>query len=124
MVTDNEPRLFGINNSNRDFSNKADWGKNKFNSSFPAALIAYMGAKNIPCVYLKVSPDGRIQKEYIAAEQLFHVHPLSDNLFYSFESTYTPYQPITVGTAPRVDLMLMEKTGNKIYAGYEVKLTT
>jgi len=30
--------LFGLNNSNRDFSKAESWGKNQFNSSFPATL--------------------------------------------------------------------------------------
>ncbi|RKZ70412.1 MAG: HindVP family restriction endonuclease, partial [Candidatus Parabeggiatoa sp. nov. 1] len=40
-----EPRLFGIKHSNRDFSNKESWGKNQFNSSFPVALACYMSDK-------------------------------------------------------------------------------
>ncbi|MDQ6961476.1 MAG: hypothetical protein Q9M28_02945 [Mariprofundaceae bacterium] len=34
-----EPRLFGLSKTNRCFSKKEDWGKNKFNSSFPASLL-------------------------------------------------------------------------------------
>ena len=30
--------LFGLTNSNRDFGKADAWGKNQFNSSFPAAL--------------------------------------------------------------------------------------
>lgn len=39
-----QPGLFGLepNRSNRDFSKDTSWGKNKFNSSFPAALACYM----------------------------------------------------------------------------------
>lgn len=42
-----EPRLFGINKSNRDYSNPETWGKNQFNSSFPAALACYLHFKKI-----------------------------------------------------------------------------
>lgn len=45
MLIDN-PRLFGIINSNRDYSNAETWGKNQFNSSFPASLACYMYKKD------------------------------------------------------------------------------
>lgn len=118
------PSLFGINNSNRDFSHKDSWSKNNFNSSFPAALIAYMDSINIRCVYLKLNEKGEVVKDYISGKELFHLNPLSDELYYSFESAYTPYQPYSIGPAPRVDLMLMDNKSNQVLAGYEVKLTT
>ncbi len=119
-----KPSLFGIKHSNRDFTKKEDWGKNKFNSTFPAALIAYMDSKSIPSVYLKLNEKGEVTKDYISATELFRSHPLDDSLFYSFESAYTPYQTITIGSAPKVDLMLLNKTTYQALAGYEVKLTT
>lgn len=33
-----QPSLFGLSKSNRDFTQKECWGKNQFNSSFPASL--------------------------------------------------------------------------------------
>ncbi len=39
------PRLFGIVRSNRDYSLKDTWGKIQFNSSFPAALACYLYSK-------------------------------------------------------------------------------
>ncbi|MFR9502798.1 MAG: HindVP family restriction endonuclease, partial [Rikenellaceae bacterium] len=42
-----KPNLFGLKYSNRDFSNKDAWGKNQFNSSFPASLLVYMYSKDI-----------------------------------------------------------------------------
>jgi hypothetical protein len=119
-----QPSLYGIKHSNRDFTIKDSWSKNKFNSSFPASLIAYMSSKNMPCVYLKLNEKGQVVKEYITAEQLFHLNPLDDNLYYSFESRYTPYQPLSIGSPPIVDLMLMNNDTSQVIAGYEVKLTT
>ncbi|MES2275163.1 MAG: HindVP family restriction endonuclease [Bacteroidota bacterium] len=124
MTKSIQPSLFGINHSNRDFSIKDSWSKNNFNSSFPASLIAYMDSKNIPCVYLKLNEKGEVVKDYISAKELYHLNPLDDNLYYSFESAYTPYQPLSIGTPPRVDLMLMNNLDSQVLAGYEVKLTT
>lgn len=39
------PRLFGLDKTNRDFSKKTSWGKNQFNSSFPASLCCYLASK-------------------------------------------------------------------------------
>jgi len=47
------PSLYGLTNSNRDFSSAYAWGKNQFNSAFPAALACYMRDKKIPAVYVK-----------------------------------------------------------------------
>ncbi len=118
------PSLFGIKHSNRDFSNKDSWSKNKFNSSFPASLIAYMGSKEIKCIYLKLNSEGKLIKDYISAEALFRSNPLNDNLYYSFESDYTKFQPYSIGRPPKVDLALMDLTKQETIVGYEVKLTT
>ena len=47
-----EPGLFGQKHSNRDYTKEKTWGKNQFNSSFPASLVAYMYSKNIAPVYI------------------------------------------------------------------------
>jgi site-specific DNA-cytosine methylase len=46
------PGLFGIRYSNRDFTQKNSWGKNQFNSSFPAALACYMSSKQLKANYI------------------------------------------------------------------------
>ena len=102
-----EPSLFGIKYLNRDFTKKDSWSKNNFNWAFPASLIAYTDSKNIPCVYLKLNEKGEVIKDYISARELYYLKPLDNNLYYSFESSYTPYQPLSIGSAPGVDWMLM-----------------
>ena len=37
----NKPTLFGLNKTNRDYTKETTWGKNQFNSSFPASLCCY-----------------------------------------------------------------------------------
>ncbi|WP_164674548.1 HindVP family restriction endonuclease [Spirulina subsalsa] len=54
MTNFTTPKLFGLKYSNRDFSLKKYWGKNQFNSSFPAALCCYLDFKEIPANYLKI----------------------------------------------------------------------
>lgn len=119
-----KPSLFGIKYSNRDLSKEESWGKNKFNSTFPTALIAYMDSIDLKCVYLKMGENNTIVKDYISAEELFSLNPLDESLYYSFESSYTPFQTISLNNPPSVDLMLMNRKTADILAGYEIKLTT
>ena len=55
-----KPGLFGINYSNRNFSQKDDWGKNQFNSSFPASLAAFLEHQGFENVYLKLNENLKI----------------------------------------------------------------
>ena len=47
------PGLYGLSNSNRDFSDSYYWGKNQFNTSFPMAMACYMRNRGIPAVYIR-----------------------------------------------------------------------
>ncbi len=83
-----------------------------------------MGSKKIKLVYLKLDENGKVVKDYIDAKTLFHADPLDKDLYYSFESSYTKFQPYSIGKPPTVDLMLMNKKTQEIITGFEVKLTT
>lgn len=119
----NQPALFGIKQSNRDFTKSDAWGKNQFNSSFPASLVAYMFSKEIPCVYIKTNKNNEIVHKTISAEELFGISPLSKDIFYAFETVYTPYQQFYKGTIPRVDLVIQNKKTGECLKGLEIKLT-
>lgn len=54
-MLDIAPSLFGIKQSNRDYTKADTWGKNQFNSSFPAALACYMYSKELKVVYIKAN---------------------------------------------------------------------
>ncbi|NTW21371.1 MAG: HindVP family restriction endonuclease, partial [Nostocales cyanobacterium W4_Combined_metabat2_030] len=93
--------LFGLNHSNRDFSQRESWGKNQFNNSFPASLACYMYQKGLKLNYLTLDKQLKIQHQEIDISQIFGITPLSDHLFFSFESDYVPYRKIVVGKLPR-----------------------
>lgn len=49
MIMDNcsckiKAGLFGQKHASRDYTQAQYWGKNQFNSSFPASLVAYMSS--------------------------------------------------------------------------------
>jgi hypothetical protein len=118
-----EPGLFGLKHSNRNFRNADSWGKNQFNSSFPAALTAYMGAQGINPVYLKLGNDLKTYHSQISVAELYGADPAAGNIFYAFESGYAPYQPLISGVFPRTDLVTMDRTTGTCLRGLEVKLT-
>jgi hypothetical protein len=117
------PGLFGITYSNRDFSQKEVWGKNQFNSSFPAALSSYLSSKGLKNIYLYLGEDLKVHHGFISTEQLYGVLPSSDDLFYAFESPYTPYQQFLIGHLPRVDLVTQSKNNGQSLRPIEIKLT-
>lgn len=119
----NNPRLFGITHSNRDFRLADTWGKNQFNSSFPAALVAYLHSKGLNCVYIKTSCRNSPYHDYISPTSLFGITPTDNNAFYAFESVYSQYTPFYIGNTPRIDLVIQEKNSGRCLKGLEVKLT-
>lgn len=122
-INTQKPGLFGIENSNRNFAKKETWGKNQFNSSFPAALSSYLSSKSLENIYLYLGIDLKVKHGLLASEKLFGVSPASNDLFYSFESPYMPYQQLVIGKLPRVDLVTQLKSTGQALKPIEIKLT-
>lgn len=118
-----KPSLFGLKYSNRDFSQKETWGKNQFNSSFPAALSVYLFSQGLNNIYLKLDHNLQIQQNEISTQDLYGISPNSENLFYAFESQFTPYNQFLIGSSPRIDLVTQQKDTGTCLRGLEIKLT-
>ncbi|MGF1541108.1 MAG: HindVP family restriction endonuclease [Pleurocapsa sp.] len=121
-MTETKPGLFGLENTNRDFSLKESWGKNQFNSSFPASLCCYLASKNLKANYLSIS-DGEFKAKSIDIDDVFGIPASSDDLYFAFESQHTPFQKYVVGSLPRTDLVIQKKSSGECLRGLEVKLT-
>lgn len=122
-MTEQKPGLYGITHSNRDFLQADTWGKNQFNSSFPAGLTNYLNSKGFENVYLYLDKDLIVQHSKISTTDLFGISPTSDDLFFSFESPYTPYQQLVIGHLPRVDLVTQLRNNGQCLRPIEIKLT-
>jgi hypothetical protein len=118
-----EPGLYGVKYSNRDFTQADTWGKNQFNSSFPVGLINFLASKDLENIYLYLDDELKVKHKKISAEQLYGIPPSSDNLFFSFESLFSPYQQLVIGTLPRVDLVTQQRSDGQCLRPIEVKLT-
>ncbi|MCM1517899.1 MAG: HindVP family restriction endonuclease [Pseudoflavonifractor sp.] len=122
-----EPGLFGQNhnNSSRDYTQEYYWGKNQFNSSFPASLIAYMSYKDIDPVYLCTDKENKVIHRYISGRNLYCIDPLSDTAFYNFEASFPAYDKFYTGEREKIDLVMLD-TATIIPSpliGLEIKLT-
>lgn len=122
-MNENKSGLYGIKYSNRDFTQKNSWGKNQFNYSFPASLSAYLHSKNFENIYLTLNKDLKVVHSKISTSDFFGLSPNSEDLFYSFESAYTPYEQLLVGHLPRVDLVTQSKKSGQALKPIEIKLT-
>lgn len=119
----NQPKLYGIDHSNRDFTKREVWGKNQFNSSFPAALACYMYSKKINPVYIKADKCMKRELADISVDELFGIDPLGDNTFYAFETQYKPFEQFVAGDIPRNDLVIQKMDTKECVSSFEIKLT-
>ena len=117
------PGLFGQKHSSRNYTNPECWGKNQFNSSFPASLVAYMYSKGVKPVYLKTDAGNKVTHDYISADDLFGISPLDDNAFYNFEAGFTPFEKYYSGKRENIDLVMVRRDSNTAISGLDVKLT-
>ncbi len=117
------PGLFGQKHSSRDYTLAECWGKNQFNSSFPASLVAYMYYRDTKPVYIKTDKNNRIIHTSIEKEELLGIDPLSNDAYYNYEAGYAPYEKYYQGEREKIDLVMMNNTTNELLSGLEVKLT-
>lgn len=123
LTKEQQPGLFGQQNSNRDYTKMQYWGKNQFNSSFPASLLAYMHSKGIRPVYLYIDKNNELKQSSIGVDEVFGHNPLESDLFYNFESNYLPYEKFYTGRGEHIDLVLPNIKTDEVYNGLEIKLT-
>lgn len=118
-----EASLFGQKHSSRDYSQPCYWGKNQFNSSFPASLVAYMGQKGLKAVYLRLNKDYRVEHGEISDRELFGIDPLSEDAYYNYEAGYASYEKFYTGKREKIDLVMIDRKTNETLSSFEVKLT-
>lgn len=118
-----KPGLFGQKHSSRDYTKAECWGKNQFNSSFPASLVAYMYSKDVKPVYIKTDKQNNIFHTTIESNELLGVDPLSDEAYYNYEAGFAPYEKFYQGEREKIDLVMMNHNTNELLSGLEVKLT-
>ncbi len=115
-----EATLFGLKNSNRPPS--AFWGKNQFNSSFPAALACWMRQEMINPVYIHTSGHQiSANDRKISFDDVFNSQAPLKNLQFDFESKFPLFHAYSHDQLESMDLVISENDVAK--RALEVKLT-
>lgn len=125
LVEGVSPGLFGQKYSSRDYRYEDSWGKNQFNSSFPASLVAYMGSIGINPIYICTNKKNEIIHKEIDTTTLLGVDPLGEDAYYNYEAEYYPYEQFYSATKKeKIDLVMINRSTELAVSGLEVKLTT
>lgn len=115
--------LYGLKNSNRNFADPFYWGKNQFNSSFPAALCCYMRDLGHKALY--ISLDGKLtQISEQTFDFVFGTNLPNDALKFSFEDEYEPYGAFVNDSLEHIDLVIRNANTDAPIRPLEIKLTT
>ncbi|TAG49407.1 MAG: HindVP family restriction endonuclease [Betaproteobacteria bacterium] len=118
------PGLFGISKSNRDFSDPYYWGKNQFNSSFPLALLCYMGTKGLDPVYIRFGSTTKPHITSITTSNVFGSGKDTHELHFAFEHRFQPFESLLQDTLKPIDLVVCDGDIGVPLRPLEVKLTT
>jgi len=118
------PALYGIKNSNRNFSDPYYWGKNQFNSSFPIALACYMRDSKINPVYVRLNDKKQIFLEYPSFDDIFGTKLSNDKLYFAFESRYEPFEKYVHDELETIDVVIKNAETENFLCPLEIKLTT
>jgi len=116
-----EPSLYGIVNSNRSGGDL--WGKNQFNSTFPAALCCYLRDKCINPVYVSTDSafSASASDSVLTFDDVFNTKVANDSIRFLFESNFAPYSELLHDTLDHTDLVTQVDGEHK--RALEVKLT-
>lgn len=122
-MNEQKPGLLGLQNSNRDFADGRNWGKNIFNNAFPAALLCYMRSKSIQPVYITLNKQASVNHGYIEIDRVLGLDPTRENATFAFESDFTPFRSLVNGSLPRADLVMLDDDHGTCKSALEIKLT-
>lgn len=118
-MREKEPNLYGITKSNRTGIDL--WGKNQFNSTFPASLACYMRDKEIPAIYLSINEKLEVIATEISIDEVFNTKAKNTELTFDFETKFENYQKFAFDDIKGIDLVISDT--NKQLRALEVKLT-
>jgi hypothetical protein len=115
--------LYGLRHSNRNFSDQYYWGKNQFNSSFPAALACYMRDQQHNALYIRHTAERRTVVEELPFCDVFGTVLPNTELFFSFEDVFLPYSRFVRDTLKPIDLVIKNVASGEPIRPLEIKLT-
>lgn len=116
--------MYGLQDSNHDFTKERSFGKNIFTNAFPVALAIYMDQElGLAPNYIfanSVNDEPAVLHTTKPLEEIIGTAPT--HAFWSFEDSFSGYDYYATGTANRSDLVVKSKTTGKELSAFEVKL--
>lgn len=114
------PALYGLINSNR--KPNEFWGKNQFNSAFPAALACWMRDQELKPVYIHLTnKEIKACDQKISFDDVFNSKQENKSLRFDFEVKYHEFQNYCFDSLEAIDLVVSENNAQS--RPLEVKLT-
>lgn len=118
-----KPFLFGLNQSNHDFTDPISVGKNIFTNAFPLALAQHLDLnQGLPIPLIEASCDGNVlgtRQRMCKWEELLGTDPAHASFL--FECIFDGFRPYTKGMPNKSDVVVSSPTGEHTRA-FEVKL--
>lgn len=116
--------LYGIVQSNRNFSDPFYWGKNQFNSSFPIALCCYMRDCGKKALGIQMSPDLATTITEMSFDDVFGTKLPNDKIYFRFESVFDSFESLVEDSLEKIDVVLVDAETKAEIRPLEIKLTT
>lgn len=116
--------LYGLENSNKDFTNAEAFGKNTFTTAFPIALANYLASeKGLPMNYIVAHCDeGSLATKHTLAPLSHIIQCDVDKAMYCFEESFSGYKQYATNEAKRSDVVVKDYQTGKEVSAFEVKL--
>ena len=117
--------MYGLESSNKDFTDPESFGKNTFTTAFPVALARYMDAeKGLDMNYIRaiLGNDGipRTEQVMVPLSDLIGIEP--KDAYFSLEDSFAGYDEYATNEANRSDVVVKDKQTGKEISAFEVKL--
>ena len=122
-MSEPEPALYGVGDSNTNRKGEEFWGKNQFNSTFPLALCLKMRDDGVRPIYVTLGPNNHLLCSDEKLEMASVIGREKDYPFYEFEASFPPYEAYVKGSIKKIDLVVKAGDGRTPIRPLEVKLT-
>lgn len=123
-VDNKKPGLYGLKNSNRNFSDPYYWGKNQFNSAFPISLACYMRDREISAIYIRLNSAGNTHIDELPISTLFGSEESNEDLYFDFEARFPPFSQFVHDELVTIDCVTKSSLTGIYLRPIEIKLTT
>lgn len=117
--------LYGMEYSNKDFTQKGSFGKNTFTNAFPLSVAQYISLEKgleIPVIRAIIGADGLPRTEHVKTPWASIINTDPANARFSVESSFTGYQQYSHGVPNKSDVVIIDNLTGDHRRPLEIKL--